>query len=65
MSQPQTMTDITHDHELDVLSQIHHNQMVKQREIAHLKRPVAGWRWRTRVRAGGRPGAPVRLEPVR
>ena len=29
------MTDITHDHELDVLSQIHHNQMVKQRDIAH------------------------------
>ena len=35
MSQPQTITDITHDHELDVLSQIHHNQKVKQRDIAH------------------------------
>jgi DNA-binding MarR family transcriptional regulator len=35
MSQPQTITTITHDHELDVLSQIHHNQAVKQRDIAH------------------------------
>ncbi|MFP4115319.1 MAG: MarR family transcriptional regulator [Spirochaetota bacterium] len=35
MSQPQAITDITHDHELDVLAQIHHNQMVKQRDIAH------------------------------
>jgi len=34
---PRTTTtyDITHDHELDVLSQIHHNQKVKQRDIAH------------------------------
>ncbi|MFW6292774.1 MAG: MarR family transcriptional regulator [Spirochaetota bacterium] len=35
MSQPVTSADITHDHELDVLSQIHHNQAVKQRDIAH------------------------------
>ena len=34
MSQPQTVT-ITEDHELDVLSQIHHNNTVKQRDIAH------------------------------
>ena len=34
MSQPQSST-ITEDHELDVLSQIHHNQRVKQRDIAH------------------------------
>jgi len=33
MSQPQLST-ITEDHELDVLSQIHHNQAVKQRDIA-------------------------------
>lgn len=33
MAQQQTY-DITHDHELDVLSQIHHNQTVKQRDIA-------------------------------
>ncbi len=34
MSQPQS-SSITEDHELDVLSQIHHNQAVKQRDIAH------------------------------
>ena len=34
MSQPQTI-DITHDHELEVLSQIHRNEAVKQRDIAH------------------------------
>ncbi len=34
MVQQQTY-DITNDHELDVLSQIHHNQAVKQRDIAH------------------------------
>ena len=31
----QQIYDITNDHELDVLSQIHHNQAVKQRDIAH------------------------------
>ncbi len=35
MSQPVASADITHDHELDVLSQIHHNRTVKQRDIAH------------------------------
>ena len=34
MTQTDT-ADITHDHELDVLSQIHHNRKVKQRDIAH------------------------------
>jgi hypothetical protein len=32
---------ITNVHELEVLSQIHHNQTVKQRDIAHVKRPLA------------------------
>ncbi len=35
MLKPQERHDITNDHELDVLSQIHQNQTVKQRDIAH------------------------------
>jgi DNA-binding MarR family transcriptional regulator len=35
MPTPKKRYEITHDHELDVLSQIHHNQSVKQRDIAH------------------------------
>ena len=35
MLKPQERYDITRDHELDVLSQIHQNQTVKQRDIAH------------------------------
>jgi DNA-binding MarR family transcriptional regulator len=35
LQQPRNTDDITYDHELDVLSQIHHNQKMKQRDIAH------------------------------
>ena len=35
MAQQHASYEITHDHELDVLSQIHHDQRVKQRDIAH------------------------------
>ena len=34
MSNPQITQQITHDHELDVLSQLHQNNGVKQRDLA-------------------------------